>query len=422
MKLPFYSYQNVCLVPVGLEPPEGAREAERPFAPVVFLMDRNPLKNRFWFCVRDIAGVFAEEGPACLNLAAPKADIPFMKDPQYALLSAIVREHGAAVVNAAFPKYEAALKAMPARRAKGLNVTLAGLGDVGGSLLLGLMLLGGGNIKEIGIYDKDPARMARYEQEMGELLPLQEGAELPSVKCIKEERELFCGSAFLFCASRGVPDPENCGDVRMAQLESNRALVLPYARMARKENFKGLFAQISDPVDILCRDVFLKSNSDENGAYDWAGLLPEQVRGYGLGVMKARAKYAARAIGREADCANLRVYGPHGNGLVAANDPGCAYDDALSKELTLSAINANLKLRETGYKPYIAPAISSACVSFLRTLNGEWHEAATPLGGVYMGCRSRFTPSGVELERMPFHKTLYDKIEETYAHLKSMEV
>jgi hypothetical protein len=152
------------------------------------------------------------------------------------------------------------------------------------------------------------------------------------------------------------------------------------------------------------------------------GLLPEQVRGYGLGVMKARAKYAARELDREDDCINLRVYGPHGNGLVAANDPGCAYDDALSKELTIRAIHANLKLRETGYKPYIAPAISSACVSVLRTLRGEWHEASTPLGGVYMGCRSRFTRCGVELERTPLHKTLYERIEETYRQLKSMRV
>lgn len=422
MKLRFYSFEDKCLVPIGIEPPESAYETEQPFVPVVFLVNRDPNGNRCWFCIRNIAEVFTEEGPACLNEASLKAKIPFVKDERYALLSMLVLEHGAAVVNAAFPKYKEALGAMPVFKAKKHRVNLVGLGDVGGSLLLGLMLLGGEDIAEIGIYDKNPALMKRYEQEMNALLPLQENGELPHVKCIREERELFCGSAFLFCASRGVPNPETCIDVRMAQLDSNRALVLPYARMAREVNFKGLFAQISDPVDILCRDVFLHSNSDENGTYDWVGLLPEQVRGYGLGVMRARAEYAARELKREADCTKLRVYGPHGNGLVAANDPCAVYDDALSMELTFRTVNANLKLRETGYKPYIAPAISSACIGILRTFRGEWHEASTPLGGVYMGCRSRFTRCGVEIERAPLHETLHARIEETYRQLKSMEV
>lgn len=422
LKLTFYSFEGACIVPVGIEPPKGAHVTEKPFVPVVFMVNRNPKNNRSWFCVRDIAEVFEREGPCCLHEADLYIEVPFEKDVQYALLHKLVHENGAAVINTAFPKHKEAFNTRLMFKGRKHRVNLAGLGDVGGSLLLGLMLLGGEDIEEIGIYDKSFERMMRYEQEMNQLLPLQENGEMPRVTCISEEKELFCGSAFLFCASRGVPNPETCSDVRMAQLESNRALVLPYARMAREVNFKGLFAQVSDPVDILCRDVFLHSNSDTNGTYDWQGLLPEQVRGYGLGVMKARAMYAARELKREADCVNLRVYGPHGNGLVAANDPCTAYEDALSKEITINTVNANLKLRETGYKPYIAPAISSACVSILRTLRGAWHEAATPLGGVYMGCRSRITEHGVELERFKLHETLYIRIAETYRQLKAMEV
>ncbi len=420
-ELSFYSFRGVCLVPLDAEPPEGARIAEQPFAPVVFLVKRDPLQNRFWFSVREVAEAFLEEGPTVLDSSQEKPQLSFVQDARYTLLSILVHEHGAAVINTAFPLYKAVLGTVPIRKAKGLRANVAGLGDVGGALLTGLVLLGGDTFSEIGIYDKNPALVERYEQEFNQILPLKENARVPRVVPIKEEAELFSGSAFLFCASRGVPNPENCGDVRMAQWESNRALVLPYARMARKAAFTGLFAQISDPVDLLCRDVFLESNKDDNEKLDFMGLLPEQVRGYGLGVMAARARYASRALSREADCLNLRVYGPHGNGLVAANDPCAAYDDALSLELTKRAVEANLRVRETGFKPYIAPGISSACVSLLRTFRGEWHEASTPLGGVYMGCRARITKHGVELERAPLHETLFKRIETSFAGLKGKE-
>lgn len=420
-ELSFYSFKGVCLVPLDTEPPEGARAVEQPFAPVAFLVSRDPLQNRFWFSVREVVEAFLEEGPAVLDSSRQSIELPFIQDARYTLLSILVREHGAAVVNTAFPLYKAVLGTAPIRKAKGLRANVAGLGDVGGALLTGLMLLGGDTFSEIGIYDKNSALVARYEQELNQILPLKENARVPRVVPIKEEVELFSGSVFLFCASRGVPNPEVCGDVRMAQWESNRALVLPYARMARKAAFTGLFAQISDPVDLLCRDVFLESNKDDNGRLDFMGLLPEQVRGYGLGVMAARARYAARVLSREADCLNLRVYGPHGNGLVAANDPCDAYDDTLSLEITKRTIEANLRVRETGFKPYIAPGISSACISVLRTFRGEWHEASTPLGGVYMGCRSRITQHGVELERAPLHEMLFKRIEASFNGIKNTE-
>ncbi len=47
------------------------------------------------------------------------------------------------------------------------------------------------------------------------------------------------------------------------------------------------------------------------------GLLPEQVQGFGLGVMDARAAYWARQEG--IPFSHGRVYGPHGRGLVVAN-------------------------------------------------------------------------------------------------------
>ena len=72
------------------------------------------------------------------------------------------------------------------------------------------------------------------------------------------EEELFDCDLFLFTASRGVP-PVSSGisDVRMAQFEANREIIRTYARKARESRFQGMFCQISDPVDLLCREVFL---------------------------------------------------------------------------------------------------------------------------------------------------------------------
>lgn len=63
--------------------------------------------------------------------------------------------------------------------------------------------------------------------------------------------------------------------------------------MARDKDFKGVFAVVSDPVDLLCKAVYDISNKNDMGAFDYDGLLPEQIEGFGLGVMYARAKYFA---------------------------------------------------------------------------------------------------------------------------------
>ena len=46
-------------------------------------------------------------------------------------------------------------------------------------------------------------------------------------------------------------------DVRMAQFAANRELVEGFARQARQDGFRGLFAVISDPVDPLAKAALL---------------------------------------------------------------------------------------------------------------------------------------------------------------------
>ena len=81
---------------------------------------------------------------------------------------------------------------------------------------------------------------------------------------IVQPEDLFKCDVFVFVASKGIP-PVGSGvkDVRMYQFENNSKIVSQYARQARKEQFKGLFAVVSDPVDPLAKAAYLASNTDE---------------------------------------------------------------------------------------------------------------------------------------------------------------
>lgn len=125
--------------------------------------------------------------------------------------------------------------------------------------------------------------------------------------------------------------------------------------------------------------------------------------------MNARAAYYARHDGRFASfLAEGRTFGPHGEDLVVANSIE-HYDDALSRELTEKVVHANLAMRAMGFKPYVAPALSSGALSLLLCLRGEWNCSSTCLGGVFRGARNRVTPTGIELERLPLPRALMDR-------------
>jgi hypothetical protein len=206
----------------------------------------------------------------------------------------------------------------------------------------------------------------------------------------------------------------------MAQFEANSRIAAEYAKKARKAGFAGIFGVVSDPVDLLCKTVFLESNRAENGVLDFCGLAAEQVRGFGLGVMYARAAYyAAKSPGGARFLEEGRAFGPHGEGLVIANSIG-NYNDALSLELTEKAKKANLYVRQQGYKPYVAPALSSGSLSVMALIKGKWHYSSTFLGGVYMGCLNRLGRCGTEIETNRLPAPLYERIKTTYERLGEM--
>ena len=316
-------------------------------------------------------------------------------------------------VNLSHPRWRQALEFTAPKPGK-KRVHLLAVGDVGGTLLTALKLLGGDVISTVGICDLSEPTVARWTAEMGQIAwPWDYGA-LPEVEPVAPER-LFDCDVFLFAAAKAVP-PVGSGvrDVRMAQLEANRPLVEHFARQARAADFRGLFIVLSDPVDPLCRAAWLASNlSGETESPDLLGLLPEQIQGFGLGVMNARAAYFAKRDPRfAAFLTEGRSFGPHGQGLVIANSIA-RYDDALSRELTRLTLEANLRIRELGFKPYLAPAVSSGAMQLLLALRGAWHCGSIPLGGIWFGCRNRFTAQGLEWETLELPDALFSRILET---------
>lgn len=328
-----------------------------------------------------------------------------------AFLEKSIAEGTATLVNTAYGSLAEWKTRMEREVPRKKRVHLLALGDVGSTVLTALKLLGGDCISALGIYDVNEAACLRWESELNQAAYPWAYDTLPPVEILRDE-ELFACDVFVFCASKGIP-PVGSGvrDVRMAQYEANKGIVSHFAEKAAEAGFSGLFAVVSDPVDPLCRAAFLAADGR---------LLPEQVQGYGLGVMNARAAYYAKRDARFASfLTEGRAYGPHGEDLVIANSIE-HYDDALSRELTTLAVEANLRTRELGFKPYVAPAISSAAISILLTLRGEWHYSSNFLGGIYMGCKNRSTPFGPEIEPLPLPEALFARIRRAAEHLEAI--
>lgn len=407
----YYTYDGRTLCsPVPLPYPEISALPET--GEVLWVFHRPPLSGRDTFPVTDPAQLTEREGVASLCAAPGPEGLP--RELTNAIRTGRVR-----AVNLAHPRFEELTAPLP--RPEKVRVNLLALGDVGSTLLMGLRLMGGDVISSIGICDLREGVAQRWEFELNQIQLPGPYDVLPPVEIVSPE-QLFDGDVFLFCASRFVPDTAvKTGDVRMAQYRLNRELAALYAQKARQARYRGLFCVVSDPVDPLCRAVLTESNRAPSGEMDYQGLFSHQVRGFGLGVMNARAAYYARKDPRFASfLTEGRSFGPHGEDLVIANSIR-NYDDALSRRLTEQAVRANLRMRELGFKPYIAPALSSGALSLLLCLRGQWHCSSTYLDGVFMGARNRVLPTGTELERLPLPQALQDRLQTTMDRLRAID-
>lgn len=431
-------------VPEGVEPvePDEVRKADR----LTFLYFREPGSCRASFLVNDLFLLFQrEESAAWLSSeelrknASAEAEMLDREENagEKALLTDFLKRAKLRAVNALQPGWEEILKegregaakedpagecaAGPSFLPSGKKrVNILAIGDVGSNLLTGLHLLGGDCISEIGICDLDEKITARWAFEQNQIAYPWDYDRLPEVRAVTAE-QLFDADVVVFVASKGIP-PVGSGvkDVRMYQFENNRKIVSLYAKTARKCGFRGMFCQVSDPVDPLAKTFLLESNRSEDGKLDWKGLRPEQIQGFGLGVMNARAAYYAKRDPRfESFLTQGRSFGPHGQELVIA-DSISNYNDELSRELTEKVVTANLEMRALGFKPFVAPAFSSGALSILLMLRGEWHCSSVYLGGAFMGVKNRYTANGLETEVLPLPEKLFSRIRAAEDVLKAI--
>lgn len=299
---------------------------------------------------------------------------------------------------------------------KKVRIHMAGLGDVGQNVAVGLTTHGGGKISTLGIYDLNRAQCLRMQTELEQIASPFTGRSFPSI-VIPEMEQMFDCDVFLFCATREVPAlTSGEKDVRMAQYAANRPIVEGYARRAAESGYKGLFIVVSDPVDLLCLSAARTGCRTDAG---YAPMHPLQFQGCGLGVMNARASYYARRDARFSSyLTEGRAFGPHGKDLVIANSilPE-HYDEELSLELTRLTVEANMRVRELGFKPFIAPAYSSAVFTVLAILSGEWNYSAAWLNGLYFGGKNRTVPEGIEWEEAELPDPLFDRLRRAYDNL-----
>ena len=118
------------------------------------------------------------------------------------------------------------------------KVNVLALGDVGINLILGLKLLGGNIISNIGIKDLNPNQEFRIEMEMNQIA-FPDERPVPEVNILKDE-DIFDCDVFAFCASMNVPAAdERIEDPRLVQFESNRKLISYYGKKAIEKKFGG---------------------------------------------------------------------------------------------------------------------------------------------------------------------------------------
>ena len=377
---------------------------------VLLEIDASPKDSRSYFKI-DTEGI----------MDAYKEDVSLLcadTHPSYPLILKEALEEGRLyAINANYPNF--LNFPFDVIKRKNLKVNIVGLGDVGGTLATGLKLLSHDTISSIGLYDTSKDKIARWEQELSSILDINSPIS-PSIYSLREE-ELFHCDVFIFCVSLGVPSLDSVvKDVRMAQFQGNKKVISLYGKKAREAGFKGMFFVVSDPVDLLCKAVFIESNKNEFGELDYRGIPSHRIKGFGLGVMNARAAYIASKEYPELDYINEgRVYGPHGEGLIVANSLN-SYSHEASLLLTDKTKKANLKVRETGFKPYIAPALSSGALSILSALRGETHYSSSFLGGIYMGSLNKLSHGVTIFERVSMPIKLKERLKETEEYLHKL--
>ena len=59
--------------------------------------------------------------------------------------------------------------------------------------------------------------------------------------------------------------------------------------------------------------------------------------------------------------------------------------------------------------------------ALLALLRGQWHYASVYMDGIFMGCRQRLTPSGIEVEQLTLPDALQRRLDTTAARLRAID-
>lgn len=271
------------------------------------------------------------------------------------------------------------------------RITVIGMGDVGLTMVLGLMLYGRERFEEISIYELNEKARLRFEHELGQIR--SQHLSFPAIKLIDKE-EIPRTDMVLFCASKPLPKPDEAiGDVRLMQLDDNWLILEEYLKLLEDNHYDGLIGIVSDPVDLLATRTIRRFSFE-----------PRKVMGFGQGVMAARAAF----YGGE----DIHLFGPHGQGLFVANDLK-DFSIEKSKEITEKTLNENLVIRSFGFKPYIAPALSSAAIAIVDLLEGRWHYSSQYLGNIHWGELYRMNGRKLEMKKIK-NPALLNEVKKTY--------
>lgn len=274
-----------------------------------------------------------------------------------------------------------------------LKLCVIGSGDVARTMILGLLLTASdGQIQEINILGPDETEIKRLIHEFSQVYRLNR----PVISIISDPLKKRQADAIIFCASASVPPISvTSGDVRLVQFQKNSKILGSVV----DPNYKGLYLIVSDPVDLLC-DYLVNKHK----------VSHLSVIGFGQGVMKARAVYHGSQ--------RAEIFGPHGENLLVINDLH-NYSQEESLCIQEACIHDNLVLRKLGYKPYIAPAISSAAFSILDFFLGNWHYATYCRNDIFFGGKFKNIEQGLYINKIEDHRVV-DKIKEHYQIQKEM--
>lgn len=282
--------------------------------------------------------------------------LQFLKTGEFSFSENLYQQPGKEVSGTYLLKSNEIKSILPSEKLN--KIAIIGLGNVGSTLLQGLVLSDPSlsRIEEIIILDTNQALLKRWEVECNQINSPQ--TNHPKVT-IGHTEDLSEVDMILFCVTSGVPKlgEEEKSDVRLSQFAGNSAILKSYLNSLMDAGYRGLFAVMSDPVDHLTRFAL---------EYAKGKMDPSQFVGLGHGVMFARAHYLVP----EKDKRYLWATGTHGD-LAFIIDDIRNFNEKESVRLTRETISLNIRVRELGYLPYVAPGMSSGVLSVISLLNGQ---------------------------------------------------